>query len=598
MKKKIWFYLLLLLTFFLILGGFQYKYKENKITKEQKLITENYNKHYSMLVSYTNRINEKEEGISLELENNIANSTDPLSTGTYKNALSYYYLIAGDYDTHRRLAIESIDEYYKSPYGKPLILSTYNYIISNSLTRKDYSFALKCSYNAIDIFNEMDYTFISDTFEKEILITLDCNIINIFINNNLGPKAVKYYERINSIDETDETYIKNERLIVFTKLIYLNAIEEYDTALKYAYKYHELAVKENSPSVEGMRINIAIALLKNGMADEALPHIIAAEGYFNTRTNKLALGTVYKTYGDYHVQKGNYQTAFNYFKDSYELYKGNSNYITNEISSLERLIQTSIDGNLTINIDWYIKEYIDKNVHLYSNDGPANLFITMKEINEKAYESKLILQEKEQATLVYASKLRAIVIIFLVFALVIFIILTLILLKEIRARKGYEDRLKELVNTDSLTKCHSRSYGLKILNALIKENKIFTLAILDIDDFKHINDTYGHMIGDEALKLLGNFLRTNLIGKGVSIRYGGEEFIIIFEGIDINEAYNLLEGLRAEFSLLTFGNNLSCTLSIGAKEWNGDILTKFLSDVDSLLYQAKNSGKNKVVIMK
>ncbi|MGL5354609.1 MAG: tetratricopeptide repeat-containing diguanylate cyclase [Clostridium sp.] len=596
MKKKIWIYLMLIFTSILAMFFLANSYQSNTNDKRNNLIRENYLTHTDILVSYTDRINEKEDGILDELNENISKATDPLYIGTYTNALSYYYLRQNDYETHTDLANKSIEIYEKSTVAAPIILNTYNYMISNSLAKKDYSAALKYSYASMEKLDEMDYSFISESFTNNLEIMLNCNLINIFVNNNFSSKATKYYDAIKDLNEDDPLYLKNEKTIVFAKLIYTDSVEDYTEALKLSIKYHELTIKANSPNIEGMRINIATSLLNNKMPDEALPHILAAEKHYSDSNQKIVFGNIYGAYGEYYFQKGNYTEAYKNFSDSYNSYKLDSNYIMDQVYILEKLLKTNMDGNLNNDITSYLRDYIDLNENALDEEGIANLFITMDEINSKSYESKLILQEKDKEALKSAAKLKNRLVLHLLIVLVLFVLLTFVLFNEIKTRKSYGKKLQDLVDTDFLTGCYSRTYGIRIINNLIKNSNPFTVAILDIDNFKNINDTYGHPVGDEALKLLGEFLITKSKDIGIAIRYGGEEFIIIFNDKGIEESFALLDSLRVEFSNLTFADSVSCTISIGAKVWTGESFEDLINETDKLLYEAKHSGKNKVCI--
>ncbi|MGL4772606.1 MAG: tetratricopeptide repeat-containing diguanylate cyclase [Clostridium sp.] len=594
MKKKIWIYLILILTLILAIIFLNHKYEENVINKKKFIISQNYSTHNNILVSYTDRINKNEASILDELNYKLSNATDPLYIGTYTNALSYYYLRQNDYDKHKKLVNEAIDFYEKSTESAPIILDTYNYMVSNSLARKDYSSALKYSYASLEKLDEMDYSFISESFTENIEIVLNCNLINIFVNNKLSTKASIYYDKIKDLKEDDPLYMKNEKIIVFAKLIYTDSIEDYDKALKFAIRYHELAVKDNSPNIDGMRINIATSLLKAQKPDEALPHILVAEKHYLNSNQRISLGHVYGAYGEYYRLKGNYKKAYENFSYSYEAYKLDSKYTMDQLFILSKLLKTNLDGNLNADIKSYLNDYIYLNSNALDEVGIANLFITMDEINSKSYESKLILQQKEEEAIESADRLRNKLLIYLIIVLILFIILTFILFKEIKARKSYEMKLQKIVDIDYLTSCYSRVYGINLINNLIKSKSPFSIAILDIDNFKNINDTYGHPVGDKALKLLGEFLTSKSKDSCTSVRYGGEEFLLILENMNSDETFTFLDSLRLEFSELTFYNSISCTISGGAKVWNGESIEDLIKDTDTLLYKAKNSGKNKI----
>ncbi|MBN2705021.1 MAG: GGDEF domain-containing protein [Deltaproteobacteria bacterium] len=129
----------------------------------------------------------------------------------------------------------------------------------------------------------------------------------------------------------------------------------------------------------------------------------------------------------------------------------------------------------------------------------------------------------------------------------------------------------------------------------------FSLLLIDIDDFKNINDQHGHQVGDGILKGLGSFFRQNLRDCDFPARFGGEEFICLLPSTSLEQAVLVADKLRKLLSHSTLssrdgGVNLKITVSIGAATFDGE------SDIDSLikraddaLYLAKRRGKNQVV---
>ena len=128
-------------------------------------------------------------------------------------------------------------------------------------------------------------------------------------------------------------------------------------------------------------------------------------------------------------------------------------------------------------------------------------------------------------------------------------------------------------------------------------NRICAL-MTDLDDFKAINDTYGHLTGDEVLLAFADVMRSCFRSSDILIRYGGDEFTAILVGADAGVAQPIaerfLENVRNKVRL---PNGKAITISIGVAEMNyNDDLMELFSRADEALYEAKNSGKNRVVI--
>ena len=124
------------------------------------------------------------------------------------------------------------------------------------------------------------------------------------------------------------------------------------------------------------------------------------------------------------------------------------------------------------------------------------------------------------------------------------------------------------------------------------------LAILDIDNFKSINDTFGHSFGDNVIRRLSEVMRQNTDDNAFLARYGGEELVIIFIDKKNNEVLDSLENIRKSLSFIKFTNNENekITVSIGLKKYEKNSGKNVLfEEADRLLYKAKHSGKNCVI---
>ncbi|MFC4700899.1 diguanylate cyclase [Glaciecola siphonariae] len=166
--------------------------------------------------------------------------------------------------------------------------------------------------------------------------------------------------------------------------------------------------------------------------------------------------------------------------------------------------------------------------------------------------------------------------------------------------------LERLSAIDPLTGLMNRRYFDKRLLAETRrsrrEQRILSLAMLDIDFFKKINDEHGHLAGDECLKVFASTLQENIKRPSdIICRYGGEEFVVILPATDLEGAHKLMERVRSalEQTSVNFeGKRISMTVSIGLSSKvmsNDDEQAALLAFADKLLYQAKESGRNQVI---
>lgn len=178
------------------------------------------------------------------------------------------------------------------------------------------------------------------------------------------------------------------------------------------------------------------------------------------------------------------------------------------------------------------------------------------------------------------------------------------LIATVRNRSARARRLKAHMVRDSLTGLYNHTHTLQILEGAClrakREGLPLTFAMLDIDHFKKVNDTYGHPMGDRVIRALALFLKQRLRKTDCIGRYGGEEFAVVLPDTDAQAARGVLDEIRDRFAKIRYAaqpQNLSCTFSGGIAELRDEMDFKSLSKcADDALYLAKNGGRNRVEI--
>lgn len=166
--------------------------------------------------------------------------------------------------------------------------------------------------------------------------------------------------------------------------------------------------------------------------------------------------------------------------------------------------------------------------------------------------------------------------------------------------KKLQDDTKKLAFEDTLTKAATRLKFDESLNNLIEianrfEEQKFTLIILDIDNFKSINDTHGHDYGDFVLKTISHIVKKDIRSIDTFARWGGEEFVILSPLSTKKESVKLANRVRVDISRYKFSKVQKVTCSFGLVEFEkGDTEESIIKRADKLLYKAKLSGKNRV----
>jgi diguanylate cyclase (GGDEF)-like protein len=165
--------------------------------------------------------------------------------------------------------------------------------------------------------------------------------------------------------------------------------------------------------------------------------------------------------------------------------------------------------------------------------------------------------------------------------------------------------LYHIAITDELTGLFSSRH---FRQAISKRHALFqqygekmALLMVDIDNFKKINDTYGHPAGDGILRDVGKCIHSSIRDEDMGFRYGGEEFVVILPAADTGAGRAVAERMRSlveHFPFKVDGHMLQVTVSIGVAAWPGsaETIKEIIVEADKALYDAKHSGKNKIVV--
>lgn len=164
-----------------------------------------------------------------------------------------------------------------------------------------------------------------------------------------------------------------------------------------------------------------------------------------------------------------------------------------------------------------------------------------------------------------------------------------------------QKKFEEQATVDELTKAYNRKYFNERLSEKIEMFKRyeseFCIALLDIDDFKVVNDSFGHDVGDIVLIKVCQIIKQNIRNTDILFRIGGEEFVILYPKTAINEAYFATEKIRNLIKNETIIENHKITISVGLSQIkHNDTEESFFKRVDELMYLSKKSGKDKVTI--
>ena len=209
------------------------------------------------------------------------------------------------------------------------------------------------------------------------------------------------------------------------------------------------------------------------------------------------------------------------------------------------------------------------------------------EIADEAVDASQFIDEKHLSNLKYT---MALIVADLLLAIVVVYLI-----------KSYvRNELEFYANHDPLTRLYNRKYFMSFFAHLLRQaaryQQDISVVLIDIDHFKHVNDTYGHSAGDKVLVELANLLTANTRKSDIVSRFGGEEFIVLLPNTDEKSAYAAADKLRCAVETHPFTAAERVTISLGAytrRENDGEDV--MIQKADIALYQAKNTGRNKVV---
>lgn len=178
------------------------------------------------------------------------------------------------------------------------------------------------------------------------------------------------------------------------------------------------------------------------------------------------------------------------------------------------------------------------------------------------------------------------------------------LLRDITESSRYLARLQELATIDPLTGVFNRRHfmeqAVRMVSFLERKGGQLSLIIADLDHFKAINDTFGHLTGDEILKSVAQVFASGIRGGDIAARFGGEEFICLLSDADVEAAFMIAERIREKITQITTQDGASTSASFGVASSRiskgKDTVKNLISRADAAMYRAKEQGRNKTVV--
>lgn len=249
-----------------------------------------------------------------------------------------------------------------------------------------------------------------------------------------------------------------------------------------------------------------------------------------------------------------------------------------------------LSSNLPIGVEYDQKISANVSSYSYEKNG-ENILANVRYIPE--FKWYLVVEQSDTDDVKILSKTL------ILNLLITFLISSIIIVIITKKWMKYHNELQTLALTDKLSGVLNRQSFEVDSNILIEKSRnnthFFTLMMFDIDNFKIVNDTYGHNKGDEVIKTIVTIAKDNFRKSDKIYRWGGDEFIVLFDGKSLDEAYDLVEIFRKDIENHVFLKGLKVTISGGVAQYQKEENIDFiLKKVDEYLYKSKLLGKNRI----
>lgn len=576
MNKK---YLLMIIAIALMCTLFNVGRAQAIVNKEFKnnvidiFLNDNYDaieKYNSILQSNEVKYdNEKEAYIYIYIANTYDRRSD------FKNSLIYF---------------DKAIEIYENLNDIEALLELYGRVSRITISAKDYKKSIDYISKLLDLGEKVLNKEVQNDENKDIenanmitnfyiTMTSICNEFEMEYKVNWYLEKSNYLINNYDLDVSEEFYY-NEAKYNYNKGDYKKALDIFNLAYEKSLKDDNI---EDTYYKYREYIIFAKLELALGRLDEAEISINELLELYNKNGDKLGAceGLIIK--GDIYAQRKEYFKSIDYYEQSFNLAEElELNKLIKDIS--KRLMDSyKLKGDMEVR-NKYVEKYLEMDELLSENNELNNIVNIIDKFKTKQSDMKL---ENER----YMGKYR------LIMVSSILVLLLIILIFKLRQNKNtiVEAReLREALITDGLTGTYTREYIISQIEANIIEKKKFSIAMIDIDDYKKINDTYGHSFGDRVLIEMVRLIE-EVIGEGNMLgRYGGEEFIVLLNEEDIEIAFDIYENIREIVQNIKLDNNSKVTISMGVKEYKLGSLENLLVESDNLLYRAKKNGKNRI----
>lgn len=585
-KRKRLIVVLVLIIIQVLFSGISNNKDNNKVNVEQLKAT------LQEINNMCNSVYDDVESSEKKYLQLLEDEKDPLKRGMYASTLLQVNAIKGEPDEIVKYAEIAVESYLQVDGGVYYAISEYKYLAWSMYSTSRYSESFKAAQKVIELLSldkEKIFTE-SEIIETEALV--DSIFLLIYSEFEILDRAKVHYDKLVDIEITKELEFTQGEKITTSKMKYAYAIKDYDLMKKYAEQIHEISIRNNAlknvSTSDAVLMDVAKANIKIGNLEEAFNQMQIAEKRVEEMKSYQSLAEIQSMYGEYYDKLGDYDNALLYYKKGIDMYMDIQGYmkIRGISKSILEMAKRYDKEKEVMNYYSYIYE-IDN--MLGGDELIKDVFRESININDSFNIYRLEYLESKSNTI---KKTGYIFILVIIIVSIFLIKISILIAKTNKSKRA----LQEVINKDYLTEAYTRNYGYNFIENLIVDKVEFSIGILDLDNFKMMNDKYGHMFGDEILKRLVSVIKINLDDGDIIIRCGGEEFIVVFIDTTKDEAKEKLEKIRIILNKIEFTNAVKASFSAGICQCNNYTFSKLIKEADKLLYKAKEEGKNRVCL--
>lgn len=485
------------------------------------------------------------------------------------------------------LSVEKAEEILIKLSYDELLVDLYGLIATFHNKKGYYKMTFKYAYKGLKIAQELYEKTRSKEYQDELIA------INLFMASTclkldvISMGDFYFNEAMTNLDLS-----KINRGDTFYNLYnYYYMKSEFELAKENAEKcFYLMKNKKNRMPEMGLMeclVPIVKCDIKLGNLESALKNLAIIEEKLNFNR-----GNIYFLYGNIYDSKEEREKANEYYIKSYKFYEEDEKY-SEALNVLDKIINYYEEKKDLINELKFRKIFMEFNSKVNNVEEDYMLLECVSKfyVERLKVEKEKLLNEQKLAHNKDIEKLAY------------KLITTVDELNSVQSQVDEKNKtikvIAERLSRDSMTGVYNKEYIIEKINEIQNKEEQFFIAMLDLDNYKNINDKYGHLFGDKVLKDVAWSIQNELREGDFLGRFGGEEFIVVYKKKRLDYVLRISEKIRESIESLTWKNGAKLTISIGIAKHNFNRNRGYLETIkkaDKNLYEAKNKGKNMVFI--